>query len=148
MCYFTMFVLIVENVNEDDNIVPSLVKVQPVGNVETNTGTEDDELFFTPLGKYFTVFLKVLSKKVWCACQIILSKTIQLKLEYPLLRTLCGQCVKLRKFSKFESKKQRGKRIIPAIPIHTFHVEKFSVVPYSQHIKTRKSIISFPSLAC
>ena len=45
-----MFVLVVDSVIEDDNIVPILVK--PVDNVETTT--EDDESFFTPLGKYLS----------------------------------------------------------------------------------------------
>ena len=50
-----MFVLIVDNVIEDDNIVPILVKRQPVDNVETTT--EEDESFFTPLGKYLSFYV-------------------------------------------------------------------------------------------
>ena len=48
-----MFVLVVDSVIEDDNIVPILVK--PVDNVETTT--EDDESFFTPLGKYLSFYV-------------------------------------------------------------------------------------------
>ena len=50
-----MFVLVVDNVIEDDNIVPNLVKGQPVDNVETTT--DGDESFFTPLGKYLSFYV-------------------------------------------------------------------------------------------
>ena len=81
-----MFVLVVDNVIEDDNIVPILVK--PVDNVET--ATEEDESFFTPLGKYLSfhvlqTFIKesmvMYSHKVCCTrffTRIILRKPDQL----------------------------------------------------------------------
>ena len=67
-----MFVLIAENVIEDDNIVPILVKVQPVDNAEKNTGTEDDESFFTPLGKYLSFYVLKTFIKESLVCKVFL----------------------------------------------------------------------------
>ena len=67
-----MFVFIAENVIEDDNIVPILVKVQPVYNVQTNTGTEEDESFFTPLGKYLYFYVLKTFIKESLVCKVFL----------------------------------------------------------------------------
>ena len=60
--------LVVDNVIEDDNSVPNLVKGQPVDNAETTT--DGDESFFTPLGKYlsFYVLQTVIKESIVTVC--------------------------------------------------------------------------------
>ena len=57
--FLVLFASIVDNVIEDDSIVPILVEKQPVDNLVNNsstTTTEENSSFFTPLGKYLASY--------------------------------------------------------------------------------------------